>query len=239
MPSKKEVQTNCLTCDSKEKGIFCHLQESDLEEISANKVTNIYKKGQTLFFQGNPPYGLYCMAKGKVKVSKIGNDGKESIVRIAVTGDVLGHRSLFTDEYYTATATAIEDSTICFIDKKYIIKSMKKNPVISFNIIEKLSRDLGAAEKKVASLFQKNVRERLAELLLLLKESYGIEESSGRWKLDIKLTREEMASMIGVANETLIRFMTEFKDEKLVEQEGKIIYIIDEQRLLEFADLYY
>ena len=239
MPHKKEGNIVCSECDSKDKGIFCNLNNSDIEGITKNKVTNVYKKGQTLFFQGNPPYGLYCMSSGKVKVSKIGNDGKESIVRIVIAGDILGHRSLFTDEYYSATATALEDSTICFIDKKYVLKAMQTNPMISFNIIEKLSRDLGAAEKKVASLFQKNVRERLAELLLLLKGSYGEEELKGRWKLNIKLTREEMASMIGVANETLIRFMTEFKEEKLIEQKGKTIYIIDEERLIEFADLYY
>ncbi len=239
MSGKKDHNISCEECSAREKGIFCKLKDMELQEINKNKVTNIYKKGQTLFFQGNPPYGLYCMSSGKVKVSKIGNDGKESIVRIAVAGDILGHRSLFTHDYYTATATALESSTICFIDKKYIHKAIEENPLISTNIIEKLCIDLGVAEKKVASLFQKNVRERLAELLLLLKESYGIEEEEQRWKLNIKLTREEMASMIGVANETLIRFMTEFKDEKLIEQQGKIIYIIDEKRLIEFADLYY
>lgn len=239
MSGKKDHNISCETCSSRDKGIFCKLSELDLEEINKNKVTNVYKKGQTLFFQGNPPYGLYCMSSGKVKVSKIGNDGKESIVRIAVAGDILGHRSLFTSDYYTATATALESSTICFIDKKYIHKAIEENPLISMNIIEKLCVDLGVAEKKVASLFQKNVRERLAELLLLLKESYGEEEAEGRWKLNIKLTREEMASMIGVANETLIRFMTEFKDEKLIEQQGKVIYVVDEKRLIEFADLYY
>ncbi len=239
MSTKKDHNISCSECNAREKGIFCKLKELDLEEISKNKVTNIYKKGQTLFFQGNPPYGLYCMSTGKVKVSKIGNDGKESIVRIAVAGDILGHRSLFTHDFYTATATALETSTICFIDKKYIYKAIEQNPLVSMNIIEKLCKDLGIAEKKVASLFQKNVRERLAELLLLLKESYGIEEGENRWRLNIKLTREEMASMIGVANETLIRFMTEFKEEHLIEQQGKTIYVVDEPRLIEFADLYY
>ena len=239
MPAKKESSVECESCSSRSRGIFCSLEPQKATEISKNKVTNLYKRGQTLFFQGNPPFGLYCMQAGKVKISKIGNDGKESIIRIAVQGDILGHRGLFTGQYYSATATAIEDSVICFIDKKFILQEIANNPHISINIIQKLCRDLGAAEKKVASLFQKNVRERLAELLLSLKEDYGVPSANQSWRLDIKLTREEMASMIGVANETLIRFMTEFKDEKLVSQEGKIIYILDERRLAEFADLYY
>lgn len=237
MPKRDGLPLKCVDCPAKDQTIFCMLNELGLDEVASNKVTNTYKKGQTLFFQGNPPYGIYCVSSGKIKVSKIGNDGKESIVRIAGPGDVLGHRSLFTDNYYSATASALENSVICFIDKKFIYKLMEKYPQIALKIVTKLSFDLGKAEKKVASLFQKNVRERLAELLLLLKDTYGTKEENNRWKLDIKLTREEMASMIGVANETLIRFMTEFKDEGLVEQDGKIIYIIDEDKLSEFADL--
>ncbi len=235
--SKKS--TDCESCSSKEKGVFCDLEKSDLEEVSDNKVTNFYKKGQTLFFQGNPPFGLYCIGEGKVKVSKIGNDGKESIVRVASDGDVLGHRSLFTEQYYTATATALEDSRICFIDKKFIMKAMQKHPSLSFNLISRLSRDLGSAEQKVASLFQKNVRERLAELILVLKESYGVSNEDGSFTLNIKLTREEMASMIGTASETLIRFMSEFKDDGLITQQGKTIIILDEEALVDLANLTY
>jgi CRP-like cAMP-binding protein len=104
------------------------------------------------------------------------------------------------------------------------------------HIINKLSRDMGIAENKLTSLHQKNVRERLAELLLSLKTSHGIKEGK-RIRIDMKLTREEMATMIGTANETLIRFMTEFKDAGIIEQEGKVIYITDEEELLNWANI--
>jgi CRP-like cAMP-binding protein len=228
----------CEKCESRGKGIFCELEHLALTEVSGNKVTNTYKKGHVIFYQGNPPFGLYCINSGKIKITKIGNDGKESIVRIASGGDVLGHRSLFSNENYTATATAMEDTAICFLDKKFIFKAIQEQPTIALNIIQKLSREMGSAEAKSASMFQKNVRERLAELLLTLAKTYGIQENK-RIKLDIKLTREEIASMIGTASETVIRFITEFKDEGLIEQEGKTIYVIDEERLLEFANLNY
>ncbi len=228
----------CENCQSKDKGIFCELEHMALDDVSKHKVMNTYKKGHTLFFQGNPPFGLYCISSGKIKVSKVGNDGKESIVRIAAAGDVLGHRSLFSEENYTATATALEDSTICFIDKKYIHETIKKEPTVALQIIQKLSKEMGAAEDRSASMFQKNVRERLAELFLTLEKSYGIKEDE-RVRLDIKLTREEIASMVGTASETVIRFITEFKDEGLIEQEGKTIYIINQNKLLEFANINY
>ncbi len=227
----------CKNCPGFKTCIFTNLSDDAMHCLDEGKVTNYYKKGQTLFFQGNPSYGIYCVGAGKIKISKIGNDGKESIIRITASGDLLGHRCLFTSNCYGATATALEDSTLCFIDKDILQKTMEKNMSVAMKIIEKLGRDLGLAECKVASLFQKNVRERLAELFITLKEAYGERDATYGWKLNIKLTREEMASMIGVANETLIRFIAEFKDEGLIVQKGKTLYLVDEQKLIKFANL--
>lgn len=238
MISKKE-QNSCENCPSLQKGIFCELASTDFLDVSEHKVTNVYKKGQTLFVQGNHPFGIYCISNGNIKVTKMGADGKESIVRIATAGDVLGHRSLFTDQFYGATATALEDTKVCFLDKKFIMKVIKDQPSVSMNVIEKLSTDMGAAESKLSSLHQKNVRERLAELLLLLKESHGEKLEDGRIFINLKLTREEMATMIGTANETLIRFISEFKEAGLIAQEGKKIFITNEEKLIEWANIVY
>lgn len=229
----------CENCHSKEKGIFCELELMALGDVSHNKVMNSYKKGQTIFFQGNPPFGLYCISSGKIKVSKLGNDGKESIIRIAGPGDVLGHRSLFSKENYSATATVIEDAAICFIDKNYIHSLLKKEPSVALNIIQKLSHEMGAAEARNASMSQKSARERLAELLLSFMKSYGHEEDDGRTRLDIKLNRDEIASIVGTAHETIIRLISEFKDEGIIEQEGKTMFIVDEEKLMDFANLDY
>ncbi|MBF0206465.1 MAG: Crp/Fnr family transcriptional regulator [Oligoflexia bacterium] len=228
----------CEGCPAFSFSIFCDPELKKLLDVGDHRVVNVYKRGQTLFVQGNPPYGLYCLSSGKIKVSNVGPDGRESIVRIAVAGDILGHRSMFTGQYYMGTATAIEDSVVCFIDKKFVEKLMADDPRIAHNIISKMGRDLGRAEKMVASFSQKNVPERLAELLLNLRMAYGVQDgSSGKWRLDIKLTREEMASMIGTASETLIRFLSEFKEDGLIEQQGKVIYITDLSGLMEIGHL--
>lgn len=230
---------SCEDCPSRGEGIFCGLNIPELHEVDEHKVTNTFKRGQTLFVQGNHPYGLYCVSKGNIKVTKVGGDGKESIVRICTGGDILGHRSLFTDEHYSATATAVEDTTVCFLDKKFIMKAIEERPSVALAVIAKLSRDMGAAENKVTSFHQKNVRERLAELLLLLKESHGEKLADGRTKITLRLTREEMATMIGTANETLIRFMSEFKEAGLIDQEGKTLFITNEKELIEWANAPY
>jgi CRP-like cAMP-binding protein len=172
------------------------------------------------------------------KSLKSAADGKESIIRIASAGDIIGHRSLFTQKYYQATAKALDEAHVCFIDKDFILKLIQAKPDVAANIIQKLSRDLGAAEHRISSFHQKNVRERLAELLLLLKESHGEETPQGIY-LNIKLTRDEMASIIGTAPETLIRFMSELKGLGYIEQEGKKIFITNEKSLMEFAQLEY
>lgn len=227
---------DCSHCHSRTKGIFCELEELSLSEVSQNKIMNTFKKGHDIFLQGNPPFGLYCINSGKIKVTKTGNDGKEVIIRIAGPGDVLGHRSLFSQENYSATATTLEETTLCFIDKKFIFSAIKKEPTVALNLIQRLSREMGNAESKSASMSQKSVKERLAELLLTLETSYGVQEGS-RTKLDIKLTREEMGSMIGTSVETVIRFMTELKEDGWIEQEGKTIYILDQQALVDCANL--
>lgn len=234
--STKTKTTDCEHCVSKGQGIFCNLAHQELGTIDDHKIINTYKKGQTLFVQGSHPFGIFCISSGNIKLTSTGVDGKESIVRIVHAGDILGHRSLFTDQDYAKTATAMEDTKVCFIDKKFILSLIQKNPSVALNIINKLSRDMGIAEGKLTSLHQKNVRERLAELLLSLKSSHGVLEEN-RWRIDLKITREEMATLIGTANETLIRFMSEFKEAGLIEQSGKTIYIKDLEELLNWANI--
>jgi CRP-like cAMP-binding protein len=233
---KLTKNVTCDKCECLSKGIFCQLANPALGDISDNKVMNHYKKGQTLYLQGNPGFGLYCINSGKVKITKMGNDGKETIIRIAGPGDVLGHYNLFTEDNHSHTATILEEGHICFIDKKFLNKLIEAESTVTLNIIRKMSQEISASENKNAAMSQKNVRERLAELLLELKQNYGIAEN-GRYRLDIRLTREEIASMVGTANETIIRFISEFKDEGLIHQEGKVIYLVDEKRLMKTANM--
>lgn len=237
--AKSSTPKSCQDCQSYQKGIFCDLTQNELADVSSHKVNNTYKKGQNLFIQGNHPFGIFCVSSGNIKLTQTGVDGKESVIRIVTGGDVIGHRSLFTSEHYMASATAMEDSVVCFLDKKYIMKVIQETPSVAQNLIAKLSREMGAAERKLSSLHQKNVRERLAELLLILKESHGEKREDGSFFINLKLTREEMATMIGTANETVIRFISEFRSAGLIEQEGKFIVIKNEPELIEWAAIEY
>ena len=235
---RKTIQgVNCAECPAFKKSIFCELDQLRLKDLDIHKLHNVFKMGQNLMLEGNPPFGIFCIRNGNIKISKMSADGKDSIVRIASQGDVIGFRGIFSDQLNSFTATALEDSEVCFIDKKYILKLVEEQPTVACHLVSILGRNLENAENKIATFAKKNVRERVAEFLLLLKESHGIKDERGKWRLDLKLSREEMASIVGTATETLIRFISELKDEGIIEQDGKSILIRNEERLFEFANV--
>lgn len=182
--------------------------------------------------------GLYCVHSGKVKITKNDSNGKETIVRIIGSGGVAGHRSLFSKTPNKASATVLEEGVICFVSKKTILDLIKSDPRLSFNIIDKVSNDMGAAEDRLASMAKKSIKERFAETLLLLNESFGLKEKD-RTRLDIKLTREELGSMIGAASENVSRLISEFKTLGYLEEAGKEIYLLNVSAIESEASLGY
>jgi CRP-like cAMP-binding protein len=213
---------------------MCNLEQSALEECNLHKTTNVYQKGQVIFYEGNQAYGLYCIFSGRVKLYKTAADGKQQIVRITGPGDLLGYRALFSEEPYSANAEALEESTICCIDKNAFSQILPKNPELALNIIKKLAKELQLAEDRAMSIAHKSVRERMAELLLMLKETYGRPDKKGI-RIDLQLSREEMGEMIGITQETAIRVLSEFKQGKMIDVKEREITILDLKSLLETA----
>jgi CRP-like cAMP-binding protein len=235
---KLECYKNCKTCPAFKDSVFNDCDDQFLDELEKHKNSNLFQKGQTLFIDGGPSFGVYCVGHGNIKVTKMSNDGKESIVRIATHGNIVGHRSVFAGNSYHATATSINESHVCFIDKEYILKMAKTNPGMAFKFLRIISTDLGLSESRLADFSHKNVRERVAGLFIYLAKKFGHEVELDNNKtgnvIDIKLSREEMASLIGTATETLIRFISEFKEEGILTQEKKSITIIDMDKLEDF-----
>lgn len=195
-----------------------------------------FKKGQIIFSEGGHPLGLFCVNDGKVKLEHSGIDGKEQIVRMAKGGDVLGYRALLSSERYNASAVALDDTEICFIPKDAFFNVLKNNPQLSLEIIKMLSTELRKAEQTITDIAQKPVRERMAEALLFLKETYGFEADNAT--IDVVLSREDIANLVGTATETAIRLLSEFKKDGIVESVGKKIKILDNNKLVKTANIY-
>jgi len=234
---KTNLDHNCVTCNTRINSVFSVLNAEQTEELNKNKLCNVYKKGQLIFSENGIPLGLFCIHSGKIKLSKLGLDGKEQILRLNKAGDILGYRALLSNDRYHCTATALEDCSICVIDKSFFTQLVFENQRICFEVFKKISDDLKTAEEHLLSLSQKNVRERVAEALLFFKATYGFELDN--LTLNIQFSREEIAGFVGTSTESIIRQLSELNTDKIIELDSKKIKIIDLPKLTKIANVPY
>lgn len=227
---------DCRLCAKRFNNVFCKAPNDVIEEVMGEKTCTPYKKGEYIFKEGTRPFGVFCVNRGKIKLVKTGDDGKEQIVRLVKPGDPLGYRSLLSGELYNASAIALETSGVCFIPKELFMDILKKNTALSFEMMKLLSNDLRKAELQIMHLAQKPVRERVAEAILFIKETYGFEED--KQTIAASFSREDLANIVGTATETAIRLLSEFNKEKIIRLEGKKIAIIDLPQLIKTANVF-
>lgn len=226
---------DCLQCKARFKSIFCELNAETLLKLEMNKSCNLFKRGQYVFHEGTYPHGLFCINLGKIKIVQSGETGKEQIIRFGKEGDVLGYESLLSGEKYSCSAVALEDSSVCFISRSFFLDLVAHNTKLATQLVILLANDLRKAEEKLTGLAQKTVRERTAEAILFLKEIFGYETDN--ITININISREEFASLIGAARETATRLLSEFKDDGIVELYGKKIRILNTHKLMQTANV--
>lgn len=224
----------CTLCKNVHSIISC-LGIHERETIDSKKDDFIYKKGEVIFKEGNYAHNIYCIHSGKLKLSKLGKDGKEQIVRFAKAGDIIGYRSLLSNDPYHANAIVMEDSEICIIPKATFQKLIEENYKLSLNMIQLLSKDLKSAEQHLIDVAQKSVRERIAESLVLLINLFGYKED--KKTIDLGITRSEIADLAGTTTETTIRTLSQFSNENIIELEGKKIIVKNFNQLVFTANI--
>ncbi len=226
---------SCTKCGNT-SGILCNLSMKEKDELSCGKQENVFKKGEVIFKEGHNAYNLFCIHKGKVKLSKLGKDGKEQIVRLAKAGDILGYRSLLSNEPYHGTATAMEETEICIITKEVFQKVNEDNYKLSLNLIQLLSKDLKSAEQHLIDVAQKTVKERISEALMLLIDSFGYLED--KRTINVALTRSEIADLAGTTTETTIRTLAQLSTDNIIKLEGKNILVTNYKELVKTSNTY-
>lgn len=227
---------DCRECPNCKISVFSDLSDDQFDFLNYEKSIVQLHKGQVLFLQDTKPHGLYCIKKGKIKIFRRGSEGKEQIVRLAADADVVGYRALLSEESYQCGAAALEETTLCYVPRQALKQIMENNVNIYKKMISLLSNDLKNAESKISELAQKPVRERVAETLMVLKNKYGLEADGAT--LNVVLSREEMANLVGTATESLIRILSDFRKEGIIELDHKKIRIVDFEHLYTTAHLY-
>lgn len=232
-----EKNTPCELCLSRKFSMFSELSDEHLCSLSEDKNLITHKKGQILFYEGTKPLGIFCVSSGIVKIYKTASNGKEQIIRLAQKGDFLGYTSLLGEKTYFNSATIVEDAKICFVPKVTFLNILSKDNNFHARLTKAICQDLGIMEDKLTDATQKTIRERLAFTLLKLGESYGVDGGENQ-KINITLTREEIAGLVGTATETVIRLLSEFKKGEMIAFEGKKIIVKDKKGLARLSDFY-
>lgn len=223
----------CEQCIVRQFSALKALSKDELLRMADCKTSYTIKKGETIFEEGETTNGVFCVKDGVCKMTKLSANGKDQIVKLAKPGELLGQRSMISDEPANLSAVALEDMEVCFVPKSEIMQFFNQNNQFSMNMMKTICGDLKDADDHMVSMAQKSVKERLAETLIYLEDSFGNNEDGS---LRIQFSREELAGMIGTATESCIRLLSEFNKNGLVDLTGKKITIKNKSLLKKLSE---
>jgi CRP-like cAMP-binding protein len=221
--------------DLKSGSILHDLPKEELEMLFARTTEHLYGKGQVVFREGAYPTGIFFIREGKVKKYMVDKEGREQIIYVANTGELVGFHALLAEERYPDNAAVLEDSQIVFIPKDDFLEALDSSKVLARRLLKTLSHEFTVFANSLALFAQRSVRERFAMQLVLMREKYKQNFVPGM-DVEINMSREDLASLVGTARENILRILKEFKEEGILITKGRKIIIKDIQKLLSMAN---
>ncbi|TAH41993.1 MAG: response regulator [Bacteroidetes bacterium] len=200
----------------------------ELHKLSEDRKVHHFKKKEMIYMEGDEPNGIIFINKGKVKTFKTNENGKEFITSLHLSGDFIGYIDLIENSEYRESAEAMEDVEISVIPKQDFFALLYSNRDVAAKFIKMLSNNLQETEEKLINLAYNSVRKRVADALIALHNRYKIESEP---ETKFSVSREDLASMVGTATESVIRTLSDFKEEKLIDIRDKNIHILDSEKL--------
>ena len=204
------------------------LDANALQALTEGRNINKYKKKQTIYSEGNHPNRLYYILKGKVKAYKTNEDGKELVTDLFSSGDFLGHVALLEGAAYKDTAEALEETEVAIIPSEDFDELINKNVEVARKFIQLLAKNISEKEAHLLGLAYNSLRKKVADALLLLQKKYQQEKED---KFVIDISRESLATIAGTATESLIRTLSDFRNEKLIDIKNGTITILNQKKL--------
>ncbi|HUV01304.1 MAG TPA: Crp/Fnr family transcriptional regulator [Bacteroidales bacterium] len=222
-------------CIEGSSSIFKGLNQKDKELIDQHHIVSVYRKGDIVIREGEKPRGLLCLASGKIKTFRIGVGGREQILKMVRQQGFIGYRSLFSDNLHPFSGMAVEDSAVVIFEKNTLLRILKRNADLTLKLMKVMSDELLFANNRIVSLTQKHVRGRIAESLLILRDTYGL-EADGK-TIRIMLSREDIAHLSNMTTSNAIRTLSNMSSEKIIEMEGRRIKILNGSSLEHISEL--
>ncbi len=211
--------------------LFEGLPPEQIEDLAMIATDQIFKKGETIFSEGEEANGFYVVITGRVKIFKLSPDGKEQILHFFGQGEPFGEVPVFTGQHFPAHASAMEESRVFFFPRKSFVDLIKRNPSMALNMLAVLSKRLRRFAALIDDLSLKEVPGRLAAYLLYLSE-----QNKGARVLELTVTKAQLASLLGTIPETLSRILGKLSSQGLIETDGRRIRILDGEALRDLAE---
>lgn len=197
------------------------------ENLSTGRNTNYYKKRHVIYSEGNHPNRLFYVQKGKVKLFKTNDDGKDLTIGLYGEGDYFGYMALLENSVYRENAEALEDSEIAMIPREEFDALIKENQVVMKKFLQILAGNITEKEDQLLGLAYNSLRKRVADALIMLRDKF----SNGEPSFSIHISREDLANIAGTATESLIRTLSDFKAEKMIDIKDGSIVLLNEKKL--------
>lgn len=219
-------------CRDKLKQIFRNLSTDEISLLFTDDFVRYYKKGSVIYTEGARIKGCYFVYSGVLKIYQTGNEGKEQIIKFEQKGDIFGFRSVIRQEPACTSVETLSDTILCYIPGTALLHLTRSNSDFAYDMMQIACKELGESNRYIRDIAQKSVKKRLAEILLMLAGDFGI-ESDGTLKLNI--SREDLSNFVGTATETVIRLLSEYRAEGLVESKGRKIKILNIEKMKTIA----
>jgi CRP-like cAMP-binding protein len=220
--------------DFKTKSILQELPAGDIALLTSHKTEQLYAKGEIIFREGALPSGIFYIVEGTIKKYKLDQDGREQIIYVANSGELIGYHALLAEDRYPDSAAALEKSRVGFIPKEDFLEVLERSETLTRLLLKTLSHEFAVLVNSLSLFSQKTVRERLALQLIVLREKYKQNFNPGM-PVEINMSRDDLASLVGTVRENVVRVLGEFKEKNIISTQGRKIIVHDVGKLIAIA----
>ena len=220
--------------DFNSQSILADLPDEDVRMLSEYQRTQCYNRGDVIFREGAYPSGVFSILGGMVKKYKLDGEGREQIIYVAGTGELIGYHAVLSEDRYPDSAAALQESTVAFIPKEDFLFAVNRSDLLSKRLLRTLSHEFTVLINNLTLFAKRSVRERLALQLIVLREKSKLDFKPGS-QVEIDWSRDDLASLVGTARENVVRILSEFREAGILETRGRKILVLDVKKLIEIS----
>lgn len=225
MNDSPSASPDCFSCQNRARSEWCILSDEELGAFNKAKIVKNYPAGATIYYEGDPCIGIYDLESGVVAFRKYDLEGNATLISLAYPGRTLGYRSFLEGGNHVTSAETVKPSRVCFIESSVVRELIDNNPALSQRFLQRVVKDLGRATERYHQELTLSVRHRLLNLLLILNDRYGTGDESNKATIELPLSRQDLAALIGARPETLARTIQVLQKNNLAHFKGRHVSI--------------